>query len=155
MVASYNGNLELVKYLFEKGADTNKNSKYKFTPLYYAALGGHTDIVKYLHEKRPSFVRIRTKSNYQTPLHVAAMYGNVDVVRYLDQVALVSVNIKTKDGKTALYYAMENGHENVVQYLKANGGVLRPENAVFNNVENRGPSEQQNQQIATQNPTGI
>ncbi|ORX82475.1 ankyrin, partial [Anaeromyces robustus] len=39
-----------VKYLVEHGADVNKQSNDSTTPLFYACINGHENIVKYLVE---------------------------------------------------------------------------------------------------------
>ncbi|EAY12193.1 hypothetical protein TVAG_003990 [Trichomonas vaginalis G3] len=46
--ASYNGNLEVVKYLISVGADKEAKNNDGWTPLIQASFEGHLEIVKYL-----------------------------------------------------------------------------------------------------------
>ena len=50
-IACKNGNINVVKYLVENGADINKKNKDKWTPLFIACYKEHIPIVKYLVER--------------------------------------------------------------------------------------------------------
>jgi len=49
--ASFQGNIEIVKYLIEKGSNINQGRTNGTTPLYIASQNSHIEIVKYLIEK--------------------------------------------------------------------------------------------------------
>jgi len=53
-----------------------------------------------------------------------ARRGDLDEVKRLVQEQRIGVNIKNKCNKTALYYACENGHTEVAQYLLENGASV-------------------------------
>ncbi len=50
--ASKSGNLELVKFLIEEGADVNAPDEVGMTPLHLAAKHGHSEVVKLLIQKK-------------------------------------------------------------------------------------------------------
>jgi ankyrin repeat protein len=79
------GNLDVVKYLVEKGADVKAANNYGNTPLHLAADNCNLDIVKYLLEKGADVKAANKVGN--TPLHLArASWHRVhwDVVKYLE-----------------------------------------------------------------------
>ena len=51
MVAAYNGNADLAKFLVDKGADVNAKTKRGSTPLMAAVQSGNKEMVKFLLEK--------------------------------------------------------------------------------------------------------
>ena len=53
--AARNGNLTLVKYLYQNGADINEKNENGQTPLLLAALHGYRSVVKYLYKKGAGF----------------------------------------------------------------------------------------------------
>ena len=83
-VASRKGNLQIVQYLLEKGANIEakvQGFNAGRTPLGLACEKGNLQIVQYLLEKGAN---IEAKDKDQkTPLHVASLYGRTDVVKYL------------------------------------------------------------------------
>jgi ankyrin repeat protein len=78
MLAALKGLAKVCQRLIERGADINKPG---WTPLHYAATGGHMDIVRLLLEQ--SAYIDAASPNGSTPLMMAAMYGNSDVVKVL------------------------------------------------------------------------
>ena len=52
MIACDHGNIEIVKYLCENGADLTLKDQEKFTPFIWACLKDHINIVKYFIEER-------------------------------------------------------------------------------------------------------
>ncbi len=150
-IAAYEGDVERVKKLLEKGADPNARNVVSWTPLHVAASKNHIEIAKLLleHGADPN---IQNK-NGDTPLHVAAREGYVDVVELLlkhgadpnakneygwtpfhkaafwDHVNVVKLllkhgadpNIQDKDGRTPLHVAAFYGHVDVVRLLLEHG----------------------------------
>lgn len=78
MIASLRGNLDLVKLLVYRGADVNKTG---WTPLHYAASGGHTQVMRFLLDKNAYIDAASPSGN--TPLMMAVLYGSEDSVEYL------------------------------------------------------------------------
>ncbi len=70
MMAALKGQLDMARRLIERGADVNKTG---WTPLHYAATGGHLEIIQLLLD---NYAYIDAESpNGSTPLMMAAHYG--------------------------------------------------------------------------------
>jgi len=95
--AARNGNLELVKYLVEKGA------KIGFDAVSYAAGNGNLELVEYLLEKGATLGNDTVDD--------AVRSGNLDLVKYI-------VDDKNKPiSDYALGKAIKSGHLHIVKYL--------------------------------------
>lgn len=78
MLAALRGQESLVVKLASRGAVVNKNG---WTPLHYAASGGHVRVLAFLIGANAD---VNAESpNGTTPLMMAAMYGNSDTVKLL------------------------------------------------------------------------
>lgn len=121
MGAAYFKLLDLVKLLVENKADINKKDNTGCLAFHYAAIGGNLEIVKFLLGHTPD-INVREGKGGSTALMDAAEAGNVDVVRFLlDKGA--NINLKDDKQKTALKYALEKNHNEVVSLLKNKGAV--------------------------------
>ena len=78
MMAALKGHAELARRLIARDADVNKPG---WTPLHYAATGGHLDIMRLLLEEH-AFIDAQSP-NGTTPLMMAAQYGSEDAVNAL------------------------------------------------------------------------
>ena len=86
IVPSFLGLTILVQHLLQQDTrHLNEGDKrYKRTPLSWAAMEGHTDVVKLL--LRQEGIQINTKdTRYQTALHLAGHYGHFETVELLLQ----------------------------------------------------------------------
>lgn len=99
MLASLKGNLDLCKALIVRDADVNKPG---WTPLHYAATGGHVDVLQLLIDHH-AYIDAASP-NGSTPLMMAAMYGTDDAVRLLLSAGADST-LKNGLGLTALDFA--------------------------------------------------
>ena len=109
-------NLELVKFLVEKGAAINSKGQYDFTPLMSAIVEQQDlEIVKFLVEKGAD-VNARSSSN-ETALQIAGLVGELEIVKVLVEKG-ADVNAEDADGKTARMIASENDHLEVAEYLR-------------------------------------
>jgi hypothetical protein len=99
MLASLKGQEAMVRKLIARGADVNKTG---WTPLHYAASGGHVGIMKLLFEHH-AFVDPESP-NGTTPLMIAAQYGNAATVKLLLDEGAVA-NAKNRLNLTALDFA--------------------------------------------------
>lgn len=142
--AVFDGNIEQVKTLLNKGADANTtmNATYQIAPngsmkasfkvpiigtlpqqtgtplLSCAALQGSTDIIKLLLDHGADVNRKDTHG--QTPLILAAWQGDAeDVKLLLDKHA--DVTLRDATGKTALMWAQTENHKSVQEMLKKAG----------------------------------
>jgi ankyrin repeat protein len=107
--ASYNGHLDVVKYLVENGA---KISAQRNKALIEASDGGHLDIVKYLVERGADVSAQRN----QALIH-ASRKGRLDIVKYL---AENGADVSARDNQ-ALVHASRNGYLDIVKYLVERG----------------------------------
>ena len=117
--ASKDGDLGKVKYLVEvEHVDPHscRDSEYDATPLHWASIYGHLDIVRYLVEEQQCDVECRDKYG-GTPLHCAALGGRLDIVQYLISERGCDPMCRGQYGSTPLHHACQEGKLNVVKYL--------------------------------------
>ena len=99
MMAALKGNTEFAKRLIARGADVNKTG---WTPLHYAATGGHVEMIKLLLENH---AYIDTESpNKTTPLMMAAQYGTAQAVKLLIEEG-ADITLKNEIGMAALDFS--------------------------------------------------
>lgn len=95
------------------------------TPLHYAALKGHTQVVRILLSGGAS---IHAQDAYGwTALHAAANNGHADVVKVLVQ-ADADPTIPDKKGQTPLHLSASNGHANATLSLLQGQGDVEARN---------------------------
>lgn len=115
MLASYQGQTEMVKQLYLKGAEINHGG---WNPLLYAASGGHVETIRLLLNAE---VDINSTSDNGTTALMMAVRGN-----HSDAVSLLLHNgadpsIKNEQGDNALNWAEKRDHQAIVKLLKSHG----------------------------------
>lgn len=80
--ACWNGRLEVVKFLIDRGADVNARAGDKVTPLHQAARQGQLDVVRLLLSKGAD-PKLKSDKG-QTAENLAAAGGHPDVVREIE-----------------------------------------------------------------------
>jgi len=125
-IASREGNLDVIKFLVDKGADVNSKDKDGYAPLNRAALAGHLDIVKYLVNKGGADVNAKDEDG-NTPLYYAAGKGHLDIVKFLVNKG-ADVNSQNIDEYTPLIDAAREGHIKVVNFLANRGADINAKN---------------------------
>jgi uncharacterized protein len=111
MFAANNGNIELLEFLLNNGANILMNNMYGDTAIGIAALRGKLAIVQ-----RLVAAGAKLETEGWAPLHYAAFNGHADVIRYLID-KQVSVDARAPNGQTALMFAAKNDHLEVVRLL--------------------------------------
>lgn len=127
MLATSNGNVEMVKLLVKAGAWVNYLNSHVVNAVWLAADQGRLDIVKEL-VKNKAYINNRNIENV-TPLMAAAMHGHYSVVQYLLE-AKASINMvhKDNDGDSALMFAVAQRHTNVARLLIDSGADINIRN---------------------------
>jgi ankyrin repeat protein len=121
-VSTCNGNLEAVKYLIEKGADTEiKEYENGNTPLMAAITLGYTDIIIYLVSKKANIHA--TNNNGDTPILFAALLGNIKLIMFLHQLG-ANINHKSNENITCILFAVGNAFYDIFRYLITNNVEL-------------------------------
>ncbi|OJH31056.1 MAG: ankyrin repeat domain-containing protein [Wolbachia endosymbiont of Armadillidium vulgare] len=99
--ATYIGNLKVLQFLCDSGADVNTtiSSRYLSTPLHIAAIDGKLEIAQFLLDCGANI----NATNYKgfTPLHLASFYCRPDIVKLL-LFNNADTSIKDMNSKTAL-----------------------------------------------------
>ncbi|XP_076377871.1 uncharacterized protein LOC117226539 [Megalopta genalis] len=112
------GNLEMVKFLVNKGADVNAKTNNEISALHFAIEVGDWKIVKFLVENGAN-VNARTNNGYSV-LHFAVENGHLKIVRFLIK-NRARVNARTNDGRSVTDFAAAYDHTAIVAFLKQNG----------------------------------
>ena len=116
MFAAFNGHATVAEYLLDAGAEIDTKDSSGRTALMYAASGPFVETVE-LFLKRGAEVNVQGTLEGFTPLMTAAAEGQAEVVRQLlDHGA--DRSLKDTDGDTALTFARQNGHVEVVALLE-------------------------------------
>ena len=111
--------VEVVEILIANGADVNATSIYGTTALGEAASKGNNQIVNLLLDASAAIDNSQTAS--KTPLMWAADFDQPHTVELLLERG-ANPSLTNKDGLTALDFALEGGHEDVVALLEAHLG---------------------------------
>ncbi|WP_416548613.1 ankyrin repeat domain-containing protein [Limnohabitans sp. DCL3] len=123
MLAALKGHLPLVMQLVERDADVNKTG---WTPLHYAASGGHVQVIEFLLNNS-AYIDAESP-NGTTPLMMAAMYGTPQAVKVLIQ-AGADLNLKNAAGLTALDFAVRAERQNAKELIETGLQRLAARNA--------------------------
>jgi ankyrin repeat protein len=138
LIAALHGQLEVMKYLAIQ-TDPCSRGQLERTPLHFASVGGHLDVVKYLlNAYRASLCPGEPQNSLlaadnakcitqpltsvvdgdsNTPLHLASLHGHLSVVEFLIEGEKCDPSSKGYQGSTPLHCASKGGHLVIVQYL--------------------------------------
>ena len=116
MWAAFNGHSAVAEYLLDASAEADAKDSSGRTALMYAASGPFAETVELLLSAGAD-VDVQGTLEGFTPLMTAAAEGLADVVRVLLD-AGADPDIKDVDGDTALTFARQNGHTEVVKLLE-------------------------------------
>jgi ankyrin repeat protein len=95
----------------------------KRTSLFWAAAGGHADVVEVLGRLGADINAVANQGFDATPVYQAAQEGHVDVVEVLGRLG-ADVNRATLDGRTPVFMAAQMGHTAVIEALGQLGADL-------------------------------
>lgn len=111
MMASLKGHLDIARKLIARDADVNKTG---WTPLHYAATGGHLAVMELLLEQH-AFIDAESP-NGTTPLMMAAHYGTPAAVKLLLE-AGADTAMKNQLGLSAIDFAHRAGRQDVADMI--------------------------------------
>ena len=125
------GHLNVVKLLIEQNADVDVRTSTGGTPLKAAAYDGYLDIVRCLVESGADVNACNHGD--ESSLMVACSFGHLSVVTYLiNKGAFMDLQCNDlnnqNNGKTALHFAVQIGHLEIVSQLLAHGASQLPNN---------------------------
>ncbi|XP_046560093.1 palmitoyltransferase AKR1-like isoform X3 [Haliotis rubra] len=119
-VACREGNLAEVKRILDTGrADVNCRSVDGMTPVMWAALGGHRDVVELLVSRGADVSLV--DDNGDNILHCACMVGDRKTVEFVLSLDVVDINSRGWRSNTPVMEAAEGGHRDVVELLVSRG----------------------------------
>lgn len=125
-LACFNGNLEIVKYLFtiEEIVNNQLNAvdDKGMTPLCYACLNGSLNVVKFLVNSQ-KLQLVNAKRKKMLPLVEAASCGHDDIVSFLIKQEFISIQEENSNKVCALQAAIKNGHVYTTKLLIINGAA--------------------------------
>ena len=118
MIAAQTGQMKLVTFLIEHGANLDRRDKDDQTALHYAVCGSDVSckILSYLIENGAEVNAFARRDN--TPLMLACKYGHLNAVSSLIEHG-AKVNLQDAIGNTAVHYALScsNGSPEVLSRL--------------------------------------
>ena len=121
--AAREGNTDKVKSLLAANPElVNATDPGGITPIHYAALRGHTEIVKILI-KAGAQVDIPEQRGL-TPIIGAIYFGHKEIAELLIAGG-ADINRKLPDGRVPLFFAIMRGHKELTELLIAKGASLK------------------------------
>ncbi|WP_028314014.1 ankyrin repeat domain-containing protein [Desulfatibacillum aliphaticivorans] len=113
----FSKNPRIVQLLLEAGADPNLNDELNQAPLFFAANAGQVEMVKMLLEYGAN-VNNRGGGLEQDALMAASIQGNYEIAKLLLEKD-AKFHIPDKQGMTALKFASQLGHTDIVNLFLA------------------------------------
>jgi ankyrin repeat protein len=113
MIASLKGQTEIVRRLIARDAAVNKTG---WTPLHYAATGGHLDVMQILLDEN-AYIDAESP-NKSTPLMMAAKYGSPAAVKLLLE-AGADPKLRNELGLGAIEFAQQGNRRDSAEMIAA------------------------------------
>jgi ankyrin repeat protein len=111
MMAALRGQTELARKLIARDADVNKTG---WTPLHYAATGGHLDMIRLLLEEH-AYIDAESP-NRTTPLMMAAQYGSTAAVKLLLEEG-ADPNLRNELKLSAVDFALRSNRRDAAELI--------------------------------------
>ena len=117
LYAAKRGDLQSVMFLVNNLADLEITDSDNTSALIWAVRSGDLATVEFLFNQNRAWRNHQDKNGRTALIHAAAL-GLPDIVNWLLE-ANVDANVSDTEGKSALDYALDNGHAQVVAHLRA------------------------------------
>lgn len=118
-LAAYIGQMEIITFLLDKGADIFTGDNEGSMPIHNAAANGQKEVVEFLVNEKGIDVNV-IDDNDVTPLHFAAGSGNIEMVRFLISKG-VDINARSNIGGIPLHNAIFRDSIDVIKLLIDSG----------------------------------
>jgi len=117
--------IQVRMWLDDTEHDMNQGDDHQFSPLHWAAKGGHTKIAEMLISRG---ARVHTTNmGDDTPLHLSAAHNHLDILQLLLR-NKADVNFVNEHGNTALHYACFWGYNGIAEELIDWGALVSIQN---------------------------
>lgn len=132
-LATFRGNLDLVKYLIKKGADINTTNMQNDNLLHVAIQSQNLELIEFLS----SFESLINKANdyKETPIFVASFYGNLDAIKIL-QKHNADLLFEDQSGRTPLDIAILLGNFDIVDFIAEDQKLENKNDLVLESIDN-------------------
>jgi ankyrin repeat protein len=137
-LACHLGRLEALQILCDNGADPSlcTRNSHGMSPMMLSAVGGHLDVMKWLHVTHGVHTHIGSIDNHwMTPLCEAVENNNVEMCCWLlENGAQDGLWLQTKmEGHTPFFVAIKKGQQNLVEILHEYNGTRSQVNDIDKN----------------------
>lgn len=112
---------EIVKHLLDGGASVDAVDSEHWSPLHFAAEGGHEAVVRLLVEEGKANKEAEDRKRLRA-LHLAAYSGHERIVQFLESKG-ADLKAADEDKHTALHIAAYHGHSTIVEFLATKKSV--------------------------------
>lgn len=126
MFVALNGQLEFAKVLVQRGAQVNRSG---WTPLHYAATGGHAPMVRWLIEEH-AYLDAHSP-NRTTPLMMAARHRRIEALRLLIEEGADPTQ-RNDNGWTAADYVQRYGDQDTAGWLRERAAAFEAKYGTVN-----------------------
>lgn len=120
-LACYKGQLEMVKFLLEAGADQEHKTDEMHTALMEASMDGHVEVARLLINSGAQVTM--PAESFESPLTLAACGGHVELAMLLLERG-ANIEEVNDEGYTPLMEAAREGHEEMVALLLSQGADI-------------------------------
>lgn len=124
-IASMNGDLDIIKYLIQKfdKIDINLKTTSGLSPLMFAALKGHYEVIKY-YSTLPKIDINATNNQKMTALHLACQIGNLKIVKFLCSLPKININPDCGLNLRPIDLAANKGYIEIIRYISSLPNVV-------------------------------